>query len=492
MKRNIRDEIVKKRQTRVAALGYSEGVVLPARRETPLVPFMGGNGLICEVKRRSPSRGDIAPDLDAVAQAGIYVAAGAGNLSVLTEPEGFAGCLTDLVRVKKAFPGTAVLRKDFLFAVEDIRISFLAGADAVLLIAGMLSVERLRALYNAAKEYGMAALVEIHDQDDIRKVAAFKPELVGINCRDLTSFAIDPLLPVRVGSGVDWEAKLVYESGISHEDQAAFATGAGFDGILVGEGVVRESSLAARLLVAMRGAKRSRFWPEIGKRLQQNRENHEKRGRPLVKICGLAREDDARKAVACGADVLGFVFWPHSPRVASPELARALRDLPLPKVGVVVNPDNARRLQPEVLALLEEGVLDAVQLHGDESPAASAALWPVQYKALRPAGPDAVSGASLYRCPRVLLDAWADVPGGAGKQVDAAVLKAWQRPLWLAGGITPGNVREIAGTHMPEMIDVASGVEESPGIKSLEKMKHLFAELDLLERNDGYCNGNEC
>ncbi len=91
---NIRDEIVAQRRERVSRLGFDEGAAIPATREAPLVPFLGKNGLICEVKRRSPSKGDIAPGLDAVAQAGLYVRAGAGNLSVLTVPEGFGGSLS--------------------------------------------------------------------------------------------------------------------------------------------------------------------------------------------------------------------------------------------------------------------------------------------------------------------------------------------------------------------------------------------------------------
>ncbi len=107
MSENIRDEIVAKRQARVNRLGHAEGADVPRRREVPIAPFLGENGLICEVKRRSPSKGDIAPGLDAVAQAGLYLGAGAKNLSVLTEPEGFGGSLDDLIRVKRQFPHAA-------------------------------------------------------------------------------------------------------------------------------------------------------------------------------------------------------------------------------------------------------------------------------------------------------------------------------------------------------------------------------------------------
>ncbi len=471
MSNNIRDEIVAKRQARVNQLGHAEGADIPRRREVPIVPFMGENGLICEVKRRSPSKGDIAPGLDAVAQAGIYLGAGAKNLSVLTEPEGFGGSIDDLMRVKRRYPQAAVIRKDFLFDNADIDVAWRAGADAVLLIAGMLSADRLNMLYRCAKGLGLEALVEIHDDEDLEKARAVKPNLVGVNSRDLRTFRIDPLLPVRVKAGVDWPARVVYESGIQRPDQAAFAVGAGFAGLLVGEGVVRDPGLAGELLQAMAGAREARFWPEIGRRLLGAR------SRPLVKICGLTREEDARLAADAGADVLGFVFYDKSPRAARPELLRALRDLPTPKVGVVVNAAGAEALPAAVAELLRNGELDAAQFHGGETPDDCARLWPVGYKALRPAGAGDVGAADGYRCPRVLLDAHADVPGGSGKRVGLDVLDAWRGPLWLAGGVTPDNARRIAEARRPELIDVAGGVEKEPGVKDAGKVRDLIKAI---------------
>jgi indole-3-glycerol phosphate synthase/phosphoribosylanthranilate isomerase len=471
MPKNIRDEIVATRQIRINRIGHEEGADVPRRREVPIVPFLGENGLICEVKRRSPSKGDIAPGLDAVAQAGLYLGAGARNLSVLTEPEGFGGSLDDLMRVKKRFPHAAVLRKDFLFDNADIDVSWRAGADAVLLIAGMLSADRLNMLYRCAKGLGLEALVEVHDEEDLAKARAVAPTLVGVNSRDLATFRIDPMLPVRVRAGVDWNARVVYESGIRHPDQAAFAIGAGFAGLLVGEGVVRNPALAGQILDAMANTPGAPFWPEIGRRLRAAGE------KPLIKICGLAREEDARLAAGLGADILGFVFHPESPRAATGKLLRQVRHIDVPKVGVVVNKAGAASLREEVLDLLHEGLLDAVQLHGDETPDDCARLWPVAYKALRPKNAEETKEADGYRCPRILLDAAADVPGGSGKRVDQDVLEAWTRPLWLAGGVTPDNAGRIAESRRPELVDVASGVEDAPGIKSAVKLRQLFREI---------------
>lgn len=471
MPENIRDAIVAKRQARIAELGFAEGADVPRKRETPIVPFLAANGLICEIKRRSPSRGDIAPGLDAVDQAGIYVKAGAGNLSVLTESEAFGGSLEDMMLVKRRFPGTAVLRKDFLYDPHDIDVSWRAGADAVLLIAGMLSEDRLNILYRCAKGLGLEALVEVHDDEDLQKAAAIEPNLVGVNSRDLTTFHIDPLLPLRVKAKIGWQCRVVYESGVKSAPQADFAASSGFAGLLVGEGVVRRPELAGEILEAMHNAVPRRFWPGIGRRLA------DAAGRPLVKICGLTREQDARLAADLGADALGFVFWPKSPRKAEARLLERLANLEIPKVAVVVNPAGTKSLDPALLSLLRDGLLDAVQLHGDEWPEDCAGLWPDWYKALRPQGAGELSAAAAYVCPRILLDAAADVPGGSGKRVGPDVLEAWDRPLWLAGGITPDNAGRIAAARRPELLDVASGVEESPGIKSEKLMRKLLRDV---------------
>ncbi|MDR1534401.1 MAG: bifunctional indole-3-glycerol phosphate synthase/phosphoribosylanthranilate isomerase [Planctomycetota bacterium] len=470
MARNIRDNLVEKRRARVAALGHAEGVGLPEKREAPLIPFLGANGLICEVKRRSPSRGDIAPGRDAAAQAATFAGAGATNISVLTEPEGFGGGLADLLAIKRAFPGLSLLRKDFLFDPEDIEVSWRAGADAVLLIAGMLAGGRLAELHRLTLALGMRALVEVHDRDDLGKAAAFSPDLVGVNSRDLSSFRIDPLLPAVVASGIDWPATLVYESGLWRGEQADFAAACGFGGILVGEAVMRRPELVGRFLSALGNKRRDRFWPAVGHRLFRRRG-------PLVKICGLTRADDARLAAGLGADALGFVFCPGSPRRARPDLLRDVRELEALKIGVVMVPSGSRSLPPEVGDLLADGWLDAVQFHGEEPPDACREMWPAYYKALKPSGVGDLRVAEDYFCPRLLLDAAGS--GGTGKRVPEGVLDAWHRPLWLAGGIGPDNASGIAAGRKPELIDVASGVESAPGIKDRSKLERLFKSLGV-------------
>lgn len=472
--KNIRDDIVADRRRRVAAKGHAEGVSLPARRAVPLTPFLARSGVICEIKRRSPSKGAIAPNLDAAEQAGVYAAAGVENFSVLTESGAFGGSLEDLVRVKQAFPERAVLRKDFLFDPEDIDVAWRAGADAVLLIAGMLEAERLADLHRRAEALGMAVLVELHDAEDIGKARTFRPTLLGINSRDLTTFAIDPLLPLKVKAGIDWPARVVYESGIARPGQAAFAAAAGFAGVLVGEGAVRDPSLPAKLLEAMQHAAPARFWPETAARLARAG------GAPLVKLCGFAREADVRLAAEAGADILGFVFWPSSPRRADAALVRAVADVPALKVGVTVG--DGTGLDPELARLLADGLLDAVQFHGAETPAACGASGFPYYKVLRPANAADLTAADAFDCPRLLLDASGPVPGGTGTPVAADLLAAWRRPLWLAGGLSPENVGAVVERWRPELVDAASGVEDAPGVKNGNKIRQFIKEARHVRR----------
>ncbi len=240
---NIRDAIVSKRRMRIGREGHALGARIPAKRETPVVPFGRAPGVICEVKRRSPSKGDISAGLDPVRQASLYAAEGITSVSVLTEEDHFRGSLADLISIKRAYPDLSVLRKDFLVDPEDIDISFQAGADAVLLIASVLDGPALKNMHARACELGMAALVELHDEADIEKVCSFSPRLVGINSRNLETFTVDPIHPIALKAKIGWQATLVYESGIRGAEDARLASTSGFDCLLVGEAVLRNPVL---------------------------------------------------------------------------------------------------------------------------------------------------------------------------------------------------------------------------------------------------------
>jgi indole-3-glycerol phosphate synthase/phosphoribosylanthranilate isomerase len=477
---NVRDEIVALRRARLEREGPFQGLPRPAARAAPLTPFMARDGLICEMKRASPSKGDIQPGIDASAQAALYAAGGASNVSVLTEQDRFRGSLKDLMEAKHACPGLSFLRKDFLLDRADVEASWLCGADAVLLIASMLEADVLADLAAYAASLGMAALVELHDAADVAKARRFKPALVGINSRDLASFRIDPLLPLRVRALVDWPARVVYESGIRDAVDAAFPGSCGFEGILVGEALSRDPGGVGAMRAAFSGARPSAFWNRLVAA----------GGRTLAKVCGLRDMEGCQAALRAGADLIGFVFAP-SPRRADAKFVRGLgrtaEDAPL-RVGVLAC--GPSEVPEELLDLAADGYLDAFQFHADADPAsfkaalADSALFRESipfYKAERPARPRDIAPSFAFGCPRSLLDARsAKGLGGTGERLDDEVMDAAAAALpglWLAGGLTSANVGELVRSRRPELVDASSGLERAPGVKDPELVQSFIREV---------------
>lgn len=197
-----------------------------------------GLSVIAEVKRRSPSRGVLAAGLDAVGQAEIYEGAGASAVSVLTEPLHFDGSLDDLVAVRDAV-SIPVLRKDFLLEPAQVFEARAAGADAVLLIVAALGADLLGRMIAAAAEVGIDALVEIHDRDEAMIACAAGATLIGVNNRNLTTFATDLGVAEGLASTVQEDGTVtVAESGIHAPEDAERMQNAGYDAILVGEALV--------------------------------------------------------------------------------------------------------------------------------------------------------------------------------------------------------------------------------------------------------------
>jgi phosphoribosylanthranilate isomerase len=207
----------------------------------------------------------------------------------------------------------------------------------------------------------------------------------------------------------------------------------------------------------------------------------------LVKICGVTRLEDAQLAVELGASAIGFVFWPSSPRYIPPSRAAEIVDaLPSRVAFIGVFVDQTRNF---VWNAAEQVGLTALQLHGDETSAFATALPRPVIKAV-PVTPD-FSLEAVMEIPRaltVLLDAHDPVRrGGTGETIDwsVAAAVAWRRPIFLSGGLHAGNIREAIARVNPHAVDISSGVESAPGIKDPEKLRALFAALDLPEDADG-------
>ncbi len=373
---------------------------------------LAGPGLaaIAEVKRRSPSAGDLRPDADPAALAAAFERAGAAVVSILVD-ERFAGTVDDL-RAARAATTLPLLGKGFFTEEADLDELKAAGADAALLILRDLDDRRAAALQEHARRIGLDTLVEAHDAGEVRRAAALGADPIGINARDLSTFAIDRSAQLDLVAAAPSDRVVVAESAIHSRAQGAEAELAGADAVLVGTALMRAPDPAARL--------------------------RELISRPLVKVCGLTREADVAAAVEAGADMCGFVLVAASPR-------RAERVLPVPETAlpVAVRVGDAG----------DDGA-DLVQLYEAEDG--------------KVRGRDAV----LLR-RGVPVATVVDLPwdGADPTHLDRARAASERGRVMLAGGLGPENVREAIDAVRPWAVDASSSLETSPGIKDHERVR---------------------
>jgi indole-3-glycerol phosphate synthase len=262
------DRILEHHRARAAADGRTWADL--AARCADLPPTRGFRGalasgdrlaVISEVKRRSPSKGDLQPHLDPAALAKRYAAGGAAALSVLTDEPHFGGSPDDLAAARGAVD-LPVLRKDFTVSENDVADARLMGADAVLLIVAALDDGELVRLHARALELGLDALVETHDEAEVERALACEGlGVVGVNQRDLVTFEVDQSRAVRVAASIPDVVVKVAESGIRGSEDAIALAGAGYDAVLVGEHLVRSGDPTAAV-----HALRIRRGPASGRR----------------------------------------------------------------------------------------------------------------------------------------------------------------------------------------------------------------------------------
>jgi len=212
--------------------------VPPARDPMPAFR-QRGSSVIAEVKRRSPSKGDLADIADPAALAAAYERGGAAAISVLTEERRFGGSLADLHAVRAAV-AVPVLRKDFVVEPYQLLEARAAGADLVLLIVAALPGDALGHLYDVARELGLTALVEVHDEPETERAVALGASLVGVNARNLKTLDVDPATFAKLAPLLPGDVVRVAESGISGPDDVRRHVAEGADVVLVGEALVRD------------------------------------------------------------------------------------------------------------------------------------------------------------------------------------------------------------------------------------------------------------
>lgn len=232
----VREDLAARRKS-LAYISEAMASAAPAIDAHPIL-LTQQMSVIAEVKRSSPSKGALAPISDSAALASVYEEAGASVISVLTEQRRFGGTLTDLDAVRKAV-SIPVLRKDFMVDEYQFFEARAHGADVVLLIVAALSKSQLKDFYDLATELEMAALVEVHTEDEVERALEISPRIIGVNSRNLKTLDVDSANFARLLPLIPPSVIRVAESGISKRADVEFAQEYGANAILVGEALVR-------------------------------------------------------------------------------------------------------------------------------------------------------------------------------------------------------------------------------------------------------------
>jgi len=405
-----------------------------------------GISFICECKKASPSKGLIAEDFPYLDIAREYEKAGADCISVLTEPEYFLGS-TEYLREIAAAVQIPCIRKDFVVDEYMIYEARTLGASAVLLICSILGGERLREYIGICDTLGLSALVEAHDEDEVKMALEAGARVIGVNNRNLRDFSVSTGNAVKLRELVPENVVFVAESGIKTAEDIKVLRDAKVDAVLIGETLMRAKDKWKKLR-ELRGDKM-----------------------PKIKICGIMREQDCDCLNETLPDLAGFIFWEKSRRCITPDTALKFRerlDRRIKTVGVFVDEDI-----DTICDIARSGAIDVIQLHGtetDETVERIKALTglPVM-KAFTVKGAADIDPAMRTPADMLLLDNGR----GTGESFDWDNLEDVDRLYYLAGGLDPDNVAEAVERYCPYGVDVSSGVE-TDGQKDSDKIRRFI------------------
>jgi len=366
-----------------------------------------GLGAIAEVKRRSPSAGDLRPHADPGELADAFERAGAAAVSILVD-ERFGGTLADLAEARAASDVPLLAKGFFTEELQLLQVK-LAGADAALLLLRDLDDDRAFALMAYANELRLEVLVEAHDASELERAIRLGAPVIGINARDLASFAIDRDAQLELVARAPRDRVIVAESGIHSRAQGAVAELAGADAVLVGSALMRAADPAAKL--------------------------RELLARPLVKVCGLTREEDVAVAAEAGADFAGFILAKESPR-----RAKRVLDVPDTMLSVAV-----------FVRDVADTSADLVQVYDRED------------------GHRSRDGVLLRQGERVATVI--DLPWQEDDPAHFERARAADGRVMLAGGLAADNVRAAIDAVQPWAVDASSRLELKPGVKDPERVR---------------------
>jgi indole-3-glycerol phosphate synthase/phosphoribosylanthranilate isomerase len=372
-----------------------------------------GEGLaaIAEVKRSSPSAGDLRPDADPARLARDFERSGAAAVSVLVD-ERFGGSLDDL-RAAREVVSLPLLGKGFFREESQLEELLEAGADAALLLLRDLEDSHAAALMAHARAIGLDTLVEAHDAVELDRAVELGADPIGLNARDLSTFRIDRRAQLELVASAPHDRVVIAESGVESRAQAAAAELAGADAMLVGSALMRAPDPAAKLVELF--------------------------SRPLVNVCGLTRPEDVAVAAEAGADLAGFILARESPR-------RATEVLPVPETMLSVAVFVAEK---------HDAGSDLVQLYERENGHRSR---------------DAVLLRDGREVAKVVDLPWREEDPSHFERATAAAGR-----VMLAGGLSAENVRAAIEAVRPWAVDASSSLEVEPGVKDHERVRAFVA-----------------